>query len=50
VRYYWVCALRTDAAKMCAVDAMFTSVSLGAVCVFMMLSSKLCGHVFIVAI
>jgi hypothetical protein len=32
VHYYWVCALRIDAVKMCVVDAMFTSVFSGTVC------------------
>jgi hypothetical protein len=45
-----VCALKIDAAKMCVVDAMFTSVFLGMICVFRMLYSKCSGHVSIVAI
>jgi hypothetical protein len=34
VCYYWVCALRIDAAKMCTVDAMCTSVFPGTFYVF----------------
>jgi hypothetical protein len=47
---YWVFVLRVDAAKMCAVDAMFTSVFLGTVYVFRMLCSKRSGRVSIVAV
>jgi hypothetical protein len=50
VCYYWVCALKIDAAKMCAVDAMFISVFLGTGYGFTMLYSKRRGLVFIVAI
>jgi hypothetical protein len=46
----WVCAIRIDAANMRPVDAMFSSVFLGTVCVFRVLCSKRGGRVFIVAV
>jgi hypothetical protein len=46
----WVCALRIDVAKMRPVDAMFSSVFLGTVCVFSVLCSKRSGRGFIVVV